>query len=111
MHLEIFCTETEWIKIVELEYNSGNKIKKWWLVISLIVIVMWAKNIPGIQPSGGECPTQGEKKKEKFQIAWFLDSFPSCKCLCNKENHVPGSIYYSNQGQTNTDDNRHMKRY
>ena len=28
MHLEIFCTETEWIKIVELEYNSGNKIKK-----------------------------------------------------------------------------------
>ena len=57
MHLEIFCTETEWIKIVELEYNSGNKIKKWWLVISLIVIVMWAKNITGIQPSGGECPT------------------------------------------------------
>lgn len=28
MHLEIFCIETEWIKIVELEYNSGNKIKK-----------------------------------------------------------------------------------
>ena len=58
MHLEIFCTETEWIKIVELEYNSGNKIKKKKrLFISLIAIVMWAKNIPGIQPSGGECPT------------------------------------------------------
>lgn len=25
---DIFCIETEWIKIVELEYNSGNKIKE-----------------------------------------------------------------------------------
>ena len=49
--------ETEWIKIVELEYKSGNTVKNRWLVLSSIVIVTWAKNISGIQPSGGECPT------------------------------------------------------